>query len=609
MEQVGRYRILAELGRGGMGIVYRATDTELGRTVAVKTLRLSEYATPQEVLGLRERLVREARAAGHLNHPNIVAVHDIGHEGDTAYIVMEFVDGRNLDDMLAESAPLPVDLALRILADAARALDHAHARGIVHRDVKPANIMVQADGGVKIADFGIAKLAWTKTMTETGMIAGSPHYMAPEQLKGESVSAKTDQFALAGVAYTLLTGRKPFDADTVASLFAKILNAAPVPVETFTPGLDPGVGRVLHKAMAKNPADRFASCAEFVGALKSARFGAATETPKEKPGRSMLAIAIAAVALIIVAAGGFLLYQRRQAAQAGLEARKALASAEAAKAQAKSAETAKPGPEKERKALATQASAGKEKETKAIAATPPVKPVKAEVKTNPVDGLVYVKIPPGTYQMGCSPGDDECDDVEKPAHPATVSEAFWMGQTEVTVAAYQRFTQATGTKMPAPPGMNYEFKAQDPMVNMKRDDAEAYCKWAGGRLPSEVEWEWAARAGAKGPFHGNPADIAWHEDSGSALPHPVAKKAPNAFGLYDMLGNVREWCRDEFLPYTATGEPGRSRGSIYGADSVARGGSVENRKRYIRVSVRYNAGTGGSSPIGDSGFRCVLPAP
>ena len=581
-----------------MGIVYRATDTELGRTVAVKTLRLSEYATPQEVAGLRERLVREARAAGHLNHPNIVAVHDIGQEGDNAYIVMEFVDGRNLDDMLAESAPLPVDLALRILADTARALDHAHARGIVHRDVKPANIMVQADGGVKIADFGIAKLAWTKTMTGTGMIAGSPHYMAPEQVKGESVSAKTDQFALAGVAYTLLTGRKPFDADTVASLFAKILNAAPVPVETFTPGLDPGVGRVLQKAMAKNPADRFASCAEFVEALKSARFGAATGAPKEKRSRSRLVIAIAAVVLVLVAAGGFLLYQCRQAAQA-----------EAAKAQAKSAKTAVAGPEKERKAPATEAAAGKGMEKKAVVAIPSVKPVKAEVKTNPVDLLVYVKIPPGTYQMGCSPGDDECDDNEKPAHPAAVSEAFWMGQTEVTVAAYQRFSQATGQQMPPPPSMSYEFKAQDPMVNMKRDDAEAYCKWAGGRLPSEVEWEWAARTGAKGPFHGNPDDIAWHEDSGSARPHPVARKAPNAFGLYDMLGNVREWCRDELLPYTATGEPGRSRGSIYGPDSVARGGSVQNRKRYIRVSVRYVGGTGGSSRISDGGFRCVLPAP
>jgi serine/threonine-protein kinase len=606
---VGRYKILAELGRGGMGIVYRATDTELGRTVAVKTLRLSEYATPQEVAGLRERLVREARAAGHLNHPNIVAVHDIGQEGDTAYIVMEFVDGRNLDDMLAESAPLGVDLALRILADAARALDHAHARGIVHRDVKPANIMVQADGGVKIADFGIAKLAWTKTMTGTGMIAGSPHYMAPEQLKGEPVSAKTDQFALAGVAYTLLTGRKPFDADTVASLFAKILNANPVPVETFTPGMDPGVGRVLQKAMAKKPADRFASCAEFVEALKSARYGAAAGAPKEKTRRSRLAIAIAALVLALVAAGGFLLYQRRQAPQAGREARKTLASAEAAKARPESAETAKLGPEKERKAPAAEAAAGKGQEKKSVAVTPSAKPVKAEVKTNPADGLAYVKIPPGTYQMGCSPGDDECDDNEKPAHPAAVSEAFWMGQTEVTVAAYQRFIQATGHQMPPGPRMNYEFKAQDPMFKMKRDDAEAYCKWAGGRLPSEVEWEWAARAGAKGPFHGNPDDIAWHEDSGSALPHPVARKAPNAFGLYDMLGNAREWCRDELLPYTATGEPGRSRGSIYGPDSVARGGSVQNRKRYIRVSVRYVGGTGGSSRISDGGFRCVLPAP
>ncbi len=586
-----------------MGIVYRATDTELGRTVAVKTLRLSEYATPQEVLGLRERLMREARAAGHLNHPNIVAVHDIGQEGDTAYIVMEFVEGRTLDDMLAESAPLPVELALRILADAARALDHAHARGIFHRDVKPANIMVQADGGVKIADFGVAKLAWTKTMTETGMIVGSPHFMAPEQLRGEPVSAKTDQFALAGVAYTVLTGRKPFDADTVASLFAKILRADPVPVETLTPGMEPGVGRVLRKAMAKDPKDRFASCTEFVESLRSARFGAAKETPKEKTRRSTLAIAVAAALLMLVAAGAFLVYQRHQAAQAELEARNRRTLAEAPKAQA-TREDAKPGLGKESETLPAGGAAVKTKEAKKSAAVAPsVKPVRAQVKTNPTDGQPYVWVPPGSFQMGCSPEDEDCRGEEKPAHAVAIGKGFWMGQTEVTLGAYRKFVKATGNPMPFKPGPDQG--ESHPMVLVTYDQASAYCRWAGGRLPTEAEWEYAARAGAMKPYYSsNPEAIAWFRDNSGYKVHPVGQKEPNQFGLYDMLGNVWEIVADWYgEEYYASSEPRDPKGPADGKTRVARGGGCAGRSDVIRASYRGMFRPDNRSI--DTGFRCV----
>ncbi|MCX6637841.1 MAG: serine/threonine-protein kinase, partial [Acidobacteria bacterium] len=285
MSRVGRYEITDELGRGGMGVVYRAVDTTIGRTVAVKVVRLSESGTPVEGHNLRERLVREARAAGTLSHPNIVAVYDFGQEGDTAYIVMEFIHGRTLEAILAESVPHPPEeWSLAILGDVARGLDYAHAHGVFHRDVKPANIMVQEDGGVKIADFGIAKVAWTTamTLTTTGVVVGSPHYMAPEQLQGAPITGRTDQFALAGLAYTLLTGRKPFEAETLASLLSKILHQYPTPAQTLNPLLRAEVQDVLRKAMDKDPAQRFASCAEFVEGLKAAHKSPAP-TPAAPP--------------------------------------------------------------------------------------------------------------------------------------------------------------------------------------------------------------------------------------------------------------------------------------------------------------------------------------
>lgn len=271
MSRLGRYEVISEIGRGGMGIVYRGRDTALGRAVAIKTISLSSEGAPKEAQQLRERLMREAQAAATLSHPNVVTVYDVGEEGDRAYVVMEFVEGGTLDRVLAEPgvSRSAADL-LKVLEDVAHALDYAHAHGIVHRDVKPANIFVQPDGGVKLGDFGIAKVTWSRTMTETGTVVGSPHYMAPEQLKGERVTGRSDQFALAAVAYTLLAGRKPFDADTFASLASKILfEEAPSPA-VFGVRLPPEVEQVLRKGMSKDPAGRFVNCTEFAESLKDA---------------------------------------------------------------------------------------------------------------------------------------------------------------------------------------------------------------------------------------------------------------------------------------------------------------------------------------------------
>jgi serine/threonine-protein kinase len=262
---------VGEIGRGGMGVVYRALDPTIGRTVAIKTILVAGQGSEEQALARRGRLLRESQAAGQLSHPNIVAVHDVGEQGDTTYIVMEYVVGQTLEQSMA-AAPGPRNAAesLGILADCARALDYPHSKGVVHRDVKPGNIILQSDGVVKIADFGIAKMLESSTLTQTATVIGSPHFMAPEQLKGEPVSGRTDQYALAVVAYALLAGQLPFDADTMATLVTKTLYQDPPSVPPLNAAVDIVGDGVLRKALAKTPEARYGSCSEFVGALRAA---------------------------------------------------------------------------------------------------------------------------------------------------------------------------------------------------------------------------------------------------------------------------------------------------------------------------------------------------
>jgi hypothetical protein len=268
---LGRYQIVGEIGRGGMGIVYRALDPTIGRTVAIKTILHAGQGSEEQALARRARLLRESQAAGQLSHPNIVAVYDVGEQGDTTYIVMEYIVGQTLEQsMAAAPGPRAAAESVAILADCARALDYAHSKGVVHRDVKPGNIILQPDGVVKIADFGIAKVMESSTLTQTAAVVGSPHFMAPEQLKGELVSGRTDQYALAVVAYALLTGRLPFDADSMATLVTKTLYQDPPPAPSINPAVDVAGDGVLRKALSKTPEARYGSCSEFVAALRAA---------------------------------------------------------------------------------------------------------------------------------------------------------------------------------------------------------------------------------------------------------------------------------------------------------------------------------------------------
>jgi serine/threonine protein kinase len=269
MQRIGRYEVVGELGRGAMGIVYRAQDPAIGRTVAIKTIRLSDFSDPAENSRLRDRLFREAQSAGMLSHPGIVTIYDIAEEGGFAYIFMEFVDGPTLESVLHSATPLGPREILNILRQVAAALDYAHRKGIVHRDIKPANIMLHEDGTPKIADFGVAKML-AHNMTQVGAIMGTPNYMAPEQVQGKPVDGRADQFALAIIAYETITGEKPFAADSLPTLLFKLVAEDPPLPHRLNPSLPREIDPVILRAMSKTCEGRYSSCSEFIAALEVA---------------------------------------------------------------------------------------------------------------------------------------------------------------------------------------------------------------------------------------------------------------------------------------------------------------------------------------------------
>ena len=283
MERIGRYQIISQLGRGAMGVVYRARDPKIGRELAVKTIKLRDHADPREVGGLRRRLFREARSAGRLSHPGIVTIFDADEQDDVAYITMELVEGNNL----AEARIAEIDLDERLefissfLSMAGSALDYAHDRGIVHRDIKPANIMV-TPRGIKIMDFGVARIS-SSELTQTGTVLGTPNYMSPEQVRGAPVDGRSDQFSLGVIVYELLTGAKPFDAGNLSSTLYRIVNEDTPSPQRHDPSIPSSLGQVVLRSIAKRPEDRFDSCSEFAAAFAGAVRGRGPQASRSSP--------------------------------------------------------------------------------------------------------------------------------------------------------------------------------------------------------------------------------------------------------------------------------------------------------------------------------------
>jgi len=262
----GRYEVLGELGKGAMGLVYSARDPMLERMVAIKTVNLSMDQDEREEY--EGRFQQEARAAGSLNHPNIVTIYDVGKSGNLAFMAMELLEGREVRAMLAGGRILPASQAVNIAAQVAEGLSYAHERGVVHRDIKPANIMVVRDGLAKIMDFGIARMRSSDVRTQTGVVLGSPKYMSPEQVQGKRSDHRSDIFSLGVVLYEMLTGKAPFEGENMTAIMFQTINFSPEPPSRVNPALPEILDFIVAKALAKRPDDRYLTARDMASDLR-----------------------------------------------------------------------------------------------------------------------------------------------------------------------------------------------------------------------------------------------------------------------------------------------------------------------------------------------------
>jgi predicted Ser/Thr protein kinase len=380
--KLGKYELRREVGRGGMGVVYEAYDTTICRRVALKTLCSAVLSGP-EADAFIGRLRREAQAAGRLTHPNIVAVYDFGEEpqeqgaraGRIAYITMEFVEGRELQALLATQERLPVAAIVRIMGQLLDALEYSHKNGVVHRDIKPANIMLLQDDTVKVTDFGIARIE-SSTLTRAGTIMGSPSYMSPEQFLGLSIDARSDLYSAGVVLYELLAGEVPFPG-SFSTAMHKVLNDTPTPVSVLNVHAPKGIDALLGRALAKKPADRFQSAAEFKQAVLAMLLerGAVAVEPAGK--RQALGMIAAAACVIAVAAGATAYFARNSSRGAEVTGTAVLAKTVKPASATAAGPTAVSGPTPvSAPAVAAAGTTAATSHTPEIAANPPAEPPK-----------------------------------------------------------------------------------------------------------------------------------------------------------------------------------------------------------------------------------------
>jgi predicted Ser/Thr protein kinase len=264
-DRIGRYEVSEELGKGAMGVVYKAVDPNIGRPVALKTMRLD--ISGAESADMLKRFQNEARSAGVLNHPNIVTIYDAGEEDSVFYIAMEYIPGRTLADLLRQVHVVSAEQLVNIGTQICAGLDYAHTKRVIHRDIKPPNIMIAPDGTVKIMDFGIAKAG--ASLTHTGEVLGTPNYMSPEQVKGKDLDGRTDLFSTGVILYEMATGERPFNGQNVTTIIYKIINETPVPPRELDVTIHPGLSMIITKCLSKDPEDRYQSGSDLATALKS----------------------------------------------------------------------------------------------------------------------------------------------------------------------------------------------------------------------------------------------------------------------------------------------------------------------------------------------------
>ena len=673
-KQIGRYTIKKLLGRGGMASVYLGYDPTFEREVAVKVLPRAFLNNPKFI----QRFEREAKTIASLEHSAIVPVYDFGKDEDQPYLTMRYMHGGSLADLLDKGKVSVADTA-RMFERLAPALDYAHKRKVIHRDLKPGNILFDSSGTPYLTDFGIAKLTegTTADLTGTGVV-GTPAYMSPEQARGQEVNARTDIYALGVILYEMLTGKQPYFADTPLALAMQHIQQ-PIPdIHSIDPDLPKGLKLIISLSMAKDAETRYASAGAMAKALKDIKEdlestkefdGTPPPTkihnpkhsativeepldlgPMSAPTRKATPEENAALDAMRREPEPQQEYSYEDYAQPeeesngiwgwvlGLGSAGVIGLISLVVIIAGIAYAFSPSPSE---ANATVQAIVEAESSAANATTAPALPTSepelGSTMVSPVDGMTMVFVPEGDFVMGSAPSDPNARDDELPQHTVFLSD-YWIDQTEVTNAMFALFLQDTGNQSEGgawltenDPDIHVflsdgQWQAEagfedHPMVEVTWYGASAYCQWAGRELPTEAQWEeaargtdsriypWGSQYGAELANADNTGDTcdggACDSFTGSA---PVGSfpEGASPFGALDMAGNVWELTTDFYsADYFGVSPAQNPQGPQEGDTRVLKGGSFSSPLRVLRSARRGEADTSGSNF--NIGFRCVLP--
>ncbi len=644
-QSIGRYHILEQIGEGGMAIVYKAFDTHTESEVAVKVIRTEKF-TPESLGRALKRFEREARALAHLTHSNIVKVTDYGQHDNQPYLVMPYVPEGTLKARL-QSGQLQWQQAAQLLLPIARALVFAHQQGMIHRDVKPANILITSAGDPLLTDFGIAKILEyeeTVDLTATAMTVGTPEYMAPEQASSKTIDLRVDVYALGIVYYEMITGRRPFQADTPLAVIIKH-STDPLPRPgKFVQGLPKRVEQVLFKALAKQPEHRYPTMSEFAAALEQL---AAGNLPKTVgiPGQGIglnrnliiggsLVIGVVLILGMVFGLRGLFTDSSQDAAMVPQDASSTttLASNQPVEIDKVSTQTLVPSLTPSITIQPSSTATVTQSPTATLTSSP--KPTATATNTtSPAEDVGLVIIPAGEFTMGSNSDEPYFWGAEASRHTVYLDD-FSIYRTEVTNSMYSACVVEKACPRPVqsysrshPDYYTNPAYADYPVIYVTYTGALAYCRWAGARLPTEAEWEKAARGtdGRLFPW-GNSSlsqNLANFCDIG--CPNPTSGEVESAFddgyhdtapvgsfpagaspyGVLDMAGNVLEWVSDWYSagyysqsPYENPLGPGS------GSKHPIRGGSWYSGRAGLRTSAR--ASLSPERTYDTLGFRCVV---
>jgi serine/threonine protein kinase len=635
-KQLGPYQIVAPLGEGGMAAVFKAYHPSMDRYVALKVLPRHFSSNPEFI----QRFSQEARLIAKLEHPHILPVHDFGESDGYTYLAMRLVEGGSLADFLKKRRKLDLALISRIVSQVGSALNYAHEKGIIHRDFKPGNILIDKFENCLLTDFGIAKLVEaTSHLTHTGGILGTPAYISPEQGSGKPIDNRSDIYSLGVVLYQMVVGDLPYKADTpMAVIYKHIHDPLPLPRQRV-PDLPESIERVILKALAKNPDDRYSTVADLVNALRNAIEQPVaeiqevhepiletepvqvvketpvdeTESSSKQAGEPRPAIKVPARKFkiplilfglgILVVLGLFVdgtVFKKQKDLVSKPKEISSVTESNKQNLQSESVSSVTP-----------------KKKLLVMSKRPDVLPV-ADKKIKNSLGMEFVYIPPGTFIMG-SPSSEPGRGSNEKQHRVTLTQGFYMQTTEVTQG---QWTAVMGRN----PSKFTNCGDNCPVETVSWNNAQNFIRMLNRkegigtyRLPTEAEWEYSARAGSTTAFaNGNISELkcghdsnldamGWYCGNSNKKTHPVAQKRPNDWGLYDMHGNVNEFVQDRYGKYPSdfVTDP---KGPSNGPDRVMRGGCWFADAMDSRSAKRY-----GLSPdyrYSSNGFRLVLlPGP